>query len=154
MPETTTVRNSVQYYDPDVMSGSSFATPNRKEIKLRPTNICTQRRKIIPFIPLFSFLLADTITTVMTVQDISNKLNKKSKQGERIQFATILKAYVIDINVDKLGPRIISRRWYISFTFIFNTDRFHLVITLFHMLFSMFVAHYARESFLTTKTRA
>ncbi|XP_076168332.1 meiosis specific with OB domains hold'em isoform X2 [Ptiloglossa arizonensis] len=81
VPETTTVRNSVQYYDPDVMSGSSFATPN-----------------------------PDTITTVMTVQDISNKLNKKSKQGERIQFATILKAYVIDINVDKLGPRIISRR--------------------------------------------
>ncbi|XP_053982758.1 meiosis-specific with OB domain-containing protein isoform X2 [Hylaeus volcanicus] len=81
VPQTTTIRNSIKYYDLDTMSGSSFAPPN-----------------------------PDTITTVMTVQDISNKVNKKPKQGERIQFATILKAYVLDINVDSLSPRIISKR--------------------------------------------
>ncbi|XP_053997497.1 meiosis-specific with OB domain-containing protein isoform X2 [Hylaeus anthracinus] len=81
VPQTTTIRNSIKYYDLDTMSGSSFAPPN-----------------------------PDTITIVMTVQDISNKLNKKPKQGERIQFATILKAYVLDINVDSLSPRIISKR--------------------------------------------
>nr|XP_012154458.1 PREDICTED: meiosis-specific with OB domain-containing protein [Megachile rotundata] len=80
MPETTTVRNAVQYYDHDVMSGN-FATPN-----------------------------PDSITTVMTIQDISDKLNKKPKQGERIQFATILKAYVMDINVESMSPGIISTR--------------------------------------------
>ncbi|KZC14500.1 Uncharacterized protein C16orf73 like protein [Dufourea novaeangliae] len=81
LPQATTVRDSVKYSDPDVMSGSFFATPN-----------------------------PNTISTVMTIQDISNKLNKQPKQGDRIQFAVILKAYVIDIDVDSLNPGIISRR--------------------------------------------
>nr|XP_031835370.1 meiosis-specific with OB domain-containing protein isoform X2 [Nomia melanderi] len=81
VPEATTVRDSVRYYDPDVMSGNTFATPN-----------------------------PDSISTVMTIQDISNKLNKQSKEGKRIQFAAILKAYIMDMNVDSLNPGIISRR--------------------------------------------
>ncbi|XP_076633259.1 meiosis specific with OB domains hold'em [Colletes latitarsis] len=81
VPEAKTVRNSVQFYNPDMMSGNTFASPN-----------------------------PDTITTVMTVQDISNKLNKTPKEGERIQFAVILKAYVIDINVNSLSPTILSRK--------------------------------------------
>ncbi|XP_076243469.1 meiosis specific with OB domains hold'em [Calliopsis andreniformis] len=81
VPQTTIVRNSIQRYDPDVKSEDAFAVPN-----------------------------PDTITTVMTVQDISNKLKKKTKQGERIQFATILKAYVMDINVDSTSPGTITTR--------------------------------------------
>ncbi|XP_016908924.2 meiosis-specific with OB domain-containing protein isoform X1 [Apis cerana] len=78
--QTTTIRNAVQFYEHDIMSGN-FVTPN-----------------------------PDTITSVMTIQEISEKLNRKTKQGERIQFATILKAYVMDINVENLNPGIISIR--------------------------------------------
>lgn len=56
----------------------------------------------------------------MTIQEISEKLNRKSKQGERIQFATILKAYVMDINVENLNPGIISIRWLVHFLFSLN----------------------------------
>ncbi|CAK9798911.1 Meiosis-specific with OB domain-containing protein [Anthophora quadrimaculata] len=80
IPQTATVRNAVQYYENDVMSGN-FVTPN-----------------------------PDTITSVMTIQDISNKLNKKSTHGERLQFATILKAYVMDINVESTNTGVISTR--------------------------------------------
>lgn len=75
-------------------------------------SICTSEN--VPLI--FFYLLADTITTVMTIQDISNKLNKKTKQGDRLQFATILRAYVMDINTTSSG--IISTRWFISFVFL------------------------------------
>ena len=51
----------------------------------------------------------------MTIKDISEKLNKKPKQGERIQFATILKAYVMDMNVESLSPAILSTRWFVCF---------------------------------------
>ncbi|XP_076756999.1 meiosis specific with OB domains hold'em [Xylocopa sonorina] len=77
IPQTTTVRNAVQYYEHDIISGD-FVTPN-----------------------------PDTITSVMTIQEISNKLNMKLKEGERIQFATILKAYVMDINVECISPEIL-----------------------------------------------
>lgn len=53
----------------------------------------------------------------MTIREISEKLNKNPKQGERIQFATILKAYVMDINVETLSPGILSIRWLIYFLF-------------------------------------
>lgn len=56
----------------------------------------------------------------MTIQEISEKLNRKTKQGERIQFATILKAYVMDINVENLNPGIISIRWLVHFLFFLN----------------------------------
>lgn len=61
-----------------------------------------------------SFQPADTITAVMTVKDISTKLNKKTKLGERLQFASILKGYVMDINTESISPGIISNRWFIS----------------------------------------
>ncbi|XP_033342347.2 meiosis specific with OB domains hold'em [Megalopta genalis] len=80
-PQTTTIRNSLQYYDPDVMSGNTFASPN-----------------------------PDTISTVMTIQEISDRLNKHSKPGERLQFAVILKAYVMDINIESTSSTIITRR--------------------------------------------
>ncbi|XP_076647537.1 meiosis specific with OB domains hold'em [Halictus rubicundus] len=80
-PQTTTIRNSLRCYDPDVMSGNTFASPN-----------------------------PDTISTVMTIQEISNRLNKAPKAGDRLQFAVILKAYVMDINVDSRNPEIISSR--------------------------------------------
>ncbi|XP_043594368.1 meiosis-specific with OB domain-containing protein [Bombus pyrosoma] len=80
IPQCTVIRNTVQCYDNDIMSGN-YATPN-----------------------------PDTITNVMTIREISEKLNKKPKQGERIQFATILKAYVMDINVETLSPGILSIR--------------------------------------------
>ncbi|KOC62456.1 Uncharacterized protein C16orf73 like protein [Habropoda laboriosa] len=80
IPQTATVRNAVQYYENDIMSGN-FVTPN-----------------------------PSTITSVMTIQDISNKLNKKPTQGERIQFAIILKAYVMDINVESTNPGVLSTR--------------------------------------------
>ncbi|XP_034176492.2 meiosis specific with OB domains hold'em [Osmia lignaria lignaria] len=79
-PEATSVRSAVQCFDHDIMSGN-FATPN-----------------------------PDSITTIMTIQDISDKLNKKPKHGERIQFATILKANVMDINVDSFSPGTITTR--------------------------------------------
>ncbi|KAK9300973.1 hypothetical protein QLX08_006472 [Tetragonisca angustula] len=80
IPQCAAIRNTVQCYDNDIMS-ENFATPN-----------------------------PDTITSVMTIKDISEKLNKKPKQGERIQFATILKAYVMDMNVESLSPAILSTR--------------------------------------------
>ncbi|XP_017760686.1 PREDICTED: meiosis-specific with OB domain-containing protein [Eufriesea mexicana] len=80
IPQSTIIRNAVQYYEDDIISGN-FVTPN-----------------------------PNTITTVMTVQEISNKLNTKLKQGERIQFATILRAYVMDINVENISSTILSTR--------------------------------------------
>ena len=85
VPQAIAIRNSVKCFDSDVMSENVFATPN-----------------------------PDTITAVMTVQDISTKLNKKTKQGERLHFASILKGYVMDINTDSISPGIISNRWFIS----------------------------------------
>ncbi|XP_078047143.1 meiosis specific with OB domains hold'em [Augochlora pura] len=81
LPQTTTIRNSLQYCEPDVISGNTFASPN-----------------------------PDTISTVMTIQEISNKLNKNCKPGMRLQFAVILKAFVMDINVDSTSPTIITRK--------------------------------------------
>ncbi|KAF3422653.1 hypothetical protein E2986_10080 [Frieseomelitta varia] len=80
IPQCAAIRNTVQCYDNDIVS-ENFATPN-----------------------------PDTITSVMTIKEISEKLNKKPKQGERIQFATILKAYVMDMNVESLSPAILSTR--------------------------------------------
>ncbi|XP_076669856.1 meiosis specific with OB domains hold'em isoform X3 [Andrena cerasifolii] len=81
VPQAIAIRNSVKCLDSDVMSENVFVTPN-----------------------------PDTITAVMTVQDISTKLNKKTKQGERLHFASILKGYVMDINTESISPGIISNR--------------------------------------------
>ncbi|EZA55018.1 hypothetical protein X777_04482 [Ooceraea biroi] len=51
----------------------------------------------------FYALTADTVTTVMTIQQVTEKLQKKAlAEDERLQFATIVKASVIEINLD--GP--------------------------------------------------
>ncbi|CAD1480872.1 unnamed protein product [Heterotrigona itama] len=88
IPQCTAMRNTIlQYCNNDIMS-ENFVTPN-----------------------------PDTITSVMTIQQISEKLNKKPKQGERIQFATILKAYVMDMNVESLSPAILLTRWFVCSLF-------------------------------------
>ncbi|KYM97358.1 PREDICTED: meiosis-specific with OB domain-containing protein isoform X2 [Cyphomyrmex costatus] len=75
IPQAADVMNAVQHYDPDSMCSDPFATPN-----------------------------PETITTVMTVQQITEKLqkNKATAEGERLQFATIVKASVTEMNLD--GP--------------------------------------------------
>ncbi|XP_017878383.1 meiosis-specific with OB domain-containing protein [Ceratina calcarata] len=80
IPQTEALKNKVQCCEPDVMFGN-FATPN----------------------PV-------SISTVMTIQQITTKLNQKPQQDERIQFAAILKAYVMDINVECLDPGMLTIR--------------------------------------------
>lgn len=61
-------------------------------------------------------LAANTVTTIMTVQQITEKLQKKSiVEGERLQFATVVKAYVTEINLDGPLEDIISIKWYTQF---------------------------------------
>lgn len=55
---------------------------------------------------------ADSITTVMTIQQITEKLQKKaSTDGERLQFATIVNAVVTEMNLQDL-PNVISIKWF------------------------------------------
>ncbi|XP_046816916.1 meiosis-specific with OB domain-containing protein [Vespa crabro] len=82
IPETELVRKAVDHYCRDILSTDSFAVPN-----------------------------PDTIVTVMTIEEISERLNQGTivKDG-RLQFATILKAIVTDMNVDDINPGLISTR--------------------------------------------
>ncbi|XP_011638034.1 meiosis-specific with OB domain-containing protein isoform X1 [Pogonomyrmex barbatus] len=74
VPQALDIMNAVQHYDLDSICSDSFAVPN-----------------------------PDTITTIMTVQQITEKLHKKATaDGERLQFAAIVKASVTEINLD--GP--------------------------------------------------
>ncbi|XP_025986198.1 meiosis-specific with OB domain-containing protein [Solenopsis invicta] len=71
LPQAIDIIKTVQHYDPDSLCSDPFAVPN-----------------------------PDTVTTVMTVQQITEKLQKKAMVGERLQFATIVKASVTEINLD------------------------------------------------------
>ncbi|XP_070529514.1 meiosis-specific with OB domain-containing protein isoform X2 [Cardiocondyla obscurior] len=74
IPQAVDIISAVQRYDPDSICSDPFAIPN-----------------------------PDTITTVMTVQQITEKLQRKViTEGERLQFATIVKASVTEMNLD--GP--------------------------------------------------
>lgn len=49
----------------------------------------------------------------MTIEEISERLNQGTiVEDGRLQFATILKAIVTDMNVDDANPGLISTRWY------------------------------------------
>ncbi|TGZ49495.1 meiosis-specific with OB domain-containing protein [Temnothorax longispinosus] len=74
VPQAVDIMTAVQHYDPDSVCSDPFAVPN-----------------------------PDTITTVMTVQQITEKLQRKpTTEGERLQFATIVRASVTEMNLD--GP--------------------------------------------------
>lgn len=52
----------------------------------------------------------------MTIEEISERLNQGTIVEEgRLQFATILKAIVTDMNVDNTTSGLISTRWYFCF---------------------------------------
>ncbi|KYM76437.1 Uncharacterized protein C16orf73 like protein [Atta colombica] len=75
IPQAADIMNAVQHYDPDSICSDPFAVPN-----------------------------PESITTVMTVKQITEKLqkNKVTAEGERLQFATIVRASVTEMNLD--GP--------------------------------------------------
>lgn len=51
----------------------------------------------------------------MTIQQITEKLQKKANtEGERLQFATIVKASVTEMNLDGSLKDVISVKWYFS----------------------------------------
>ncbi|XP_020292255.1 meiosis-specific with OB domain-containing protein [Pseudomyrmex gracilis] len=80
IPQAANIRSAAQHYEPDSISSDQFVVPN-----------------------------PDTITTVMTVQQITEKLQKKvATEGERMQFATIVRASITEMNVDALLKNIIS----------------------------------------------
>ncbi|XP_014468162.1 PREDICTED: meiosis-specific with OB domain-containing protein isoform X2 [Dinoponera quadriceps] len=78
IPQAAELKSTVEHYDPDSMSSDPFAVPN-----------------------------PDTITTVMTIQQITEKLRKKSSTDlERLQFAAIVKASVTEMNLGDLSSVI------------------------------------------------
>ncbi|GAB1864364.1 Meiosis-specific with OB domain-containing protein isoform X1 [Camponotus japonicus] len=80
VPQAASIINAIQHYDPDSICSDSFTIPN-----------------------------PNTITTVMTIQQITEKLQKKSNmEGERFQFATIVKASVTEMNLDGSLKDVIS----------------------------------------------
>ncbi|XP_011876854.1 PREDICTED: meiosis-specific with OB domain-containing protein isoform X2 [Vollenhovia emeryi] len=80
IPQAVDITNAVQHYDPDSVCSDPFAVPN-----------------------------PDTITTVMTVQQISERLQKKTTtEDERLQFATIVRASITEMNLDSPVKDIIS----------------------------------------------
>lgn len=111
-------------------------------------------------------IIADTITTVMTVQQITEKLQKKvATEGERMQFATIVRASITEMNVDALLKNIISIKWcahsfppfqFFFFAFIIWDDKkqkliYIIIIT--HLLFG-FSALCVKEMSRTCKILA
>lgn len=51
----------------------------------------------------------------MTIQQITEKLQKKANmEGERFQFATIVKALVTEMNLDGSLKDVISIKWYLN----------------------------------------
>ncbi|XP_014612711.1 PREDICTED: meiosis-specific with OB domain-containing protein [Polistes canadensis] len=82
IPETELVRKAVDHFGRDIFSADPFAVPN-----------------------------PDTIVTVMTIEEISEKINQAAiVEDGRLQFATILKAMVTDMNLDDTNPGLISTR--------------------------------------------
>lgn len=54
----------------------------------------------------------------MTIQQITEKLQKKSNmEGERFQFATIVKASVTEMNLDGSLKDLISIKWYFNISY-------------------------------------
>lgn len=52
----------------------------------------------------------------MTIQQITEKLQKKvNMEGERFQFATIVKASVTEMNLDGSLKDVISIKWYFNY---------------------------------------
>lgn len=52
----------------------------------------------------------------MTIQQITEKLQRKTNmEGERLQFATIVKASVTEMNLDGSLKDVISVKWYFSY---------------------------------------
>lgn len=103
------------------------------EIKSLFLLLSTQSINIISLLTLSS---ADTITTIMTIQQITEKLQKrKSTDGERLQFATIVKALVTDINLEDL-PNVISIKWY---CFLHFSHRIYYLVGIKHLQYTIFI---------------
>lgn len=52
----------------------------------------------------------------MTIQQITEKLQRKTNtEGERLQFATIVKASVTEMNLDGSLKDVISVKWYFPY---------------------------------------
>ncbi|XP_050447497.1 meiosis-specific with OB domain-containing protein [Cataglyphis hispanica] len=80
VPQAANIISAIQHYDPDSICSDSFTIPN-----------------------------PNTITTVMTIQQITEKLQRKTNvEGERLQFATIVKASVTEMNLDGSLKDVIS----------------------------------------------
>ncbi|KAG7207151.1 hypothetical protein KM043_008842 [Ampulex compressa] len=96
---------SLVLWEKEWIERSAFWEPKRTVLFLADARVAYDnfRKKL-------GLSMADTITTVMTIQEISQKLNKKTRVDERLQFAVIVKATVTDINVDSIAGDLISRR--------------------------------------------
>lgn len=69
------------------------------------------RKKLI----FMNNLTAESIKTVMTIREITQRLNsKKIDEGERLQFVTILYASVAEMNMENAANTIITRWFAIS----------------------------------------
>ncbi|XP_072752285.1 meiosis-specific with OB domain-containing protein isoform X2 [Anoplolepis gracilipes] len=80
IPQAAKIISAIQHYDPDSICSDSFTIPN-----------------------------PNTITTVMTIQQITEKLQKKTNmKDERLQFAAIVRASVTEINLDGSLKDLIS----------------------------------------------
>ncbi|EFN79631.1 Uncharacterized protein C16orf73-like protein [Harpegnathos saltator] len=78
IPQAIELKSAVEHYNLDSISSDPFAVPN-----------------------------PDTITTVMTIQQITEKLQKKaSTDDERLQFAAIVNASVTEMNLEDLSSVI------------------------------------------------
>ncbi|RLU19057.1 hypothetical protein DMN91_009415 [Ooceraea biroi] len=91
VPQATSVKSAVQHHESDTICSDPFAVPN-----------------------------PDTVTTVMTIQQVTEKLQKKAlAEDERLQFATIVKASVIEINLDGPLKTVVSIKWYAPFKILY-----------------------------------
>ncbi|KAI4502350.1 hypothetical protein M0802_002262 [Mischocyttarus mexicanus] len=111
IPETELVRKAVDHFSRDMFSADPFAVPNREnEFQLLSLNYLIENQ-ISNINYIYSNKIADTIVTVMTIEEISDKLNQGAiVEDGRLQFATILKAMVTDMNLDDTNPGLISTR--------------------------------------------
>jgi len=59
----------------------------------------------------------------MTVQQITEKLQKKAiTEGERLQFATVVRASITEMNLDGPLKDVISIKWYGFFIHILSKE--------------------------------
>lgn len=64
----------------------------------------------------------------MTIKDITERLNKKTPGGERVQFVTILYATVTEVNMENSQSDVLITRWYVIIQLIFIFCRIHKII--------------------------